>query len=360
MNRSGCQEDDQEDDQEDGKENGRGSSKENGNGGVVVLAAYLRSRAAAYFLVLAAALLINFFLPRALPGNPLESFSSSMGGLAVMLDDTAKENLMRFYGLDQPLWRQFLNYCCGLARGDLGFSISWKAPVAQVIWERLPWTLLLTFSAVFLSCFLAIVLGTGVAMGRWREAAVLLPAVMADSLPPFVLGSFLLILLGVKLKLFPIGGAATSFVHLTGWEKAKDILWHAALPVLALTAHGFFGAYILVRNAVKMVKEEPYVLLAEVKGLPERVIHYRYVLGTALLPVVTFFSMRLAYAVGGAVLVEVLFAYPGLGRLTYEAVLTHDYPLLQGVFLVFTVWVLLVNFLTDLLYLWLDPRIREL
>ncbi|WP_051276408.1 ABC transporter permease [Desulfovirgula thermocuniculi] len=320
---------------------------------------YLARRAATYLLVLVAALLINFFLPRALPGSPLEDLSSGVGSLAVAPDPATLEALKRYYGLDQPLPRQFLQYLQGLARGDLGFSISYKAPVAKVIWQRIPWTLLLTFSAALLSCLLAVILGTRAALGRMREAAVLLPAVVLDSMPPFVLGSFLLIFLGVKLALFPIGGAYTAFANLAGWEKAVDVLRHAVLPVLALSAHGFFGAYLLVRNSVRLVKDEPYVLLAEVKGLPRHVIHYRYILRMALLPVVTFFSLRVAYALGGAVLVEVLFAYPGLGRLTYEAVLNHDYPLLQGVFFVFTLWVLAVNFLTDLLYLKLDPRIKE-
>lgn len=321
--------------------------------------AYFARRAATYLLVLVAALLINFFLPRALPGSPLEELSSGVGSLAVAPDPATLEALKRYYGLDRSLPQQFGHYLQGLVRGDLGFSISYKAPVSKVIWQRLPWTLLLTFSAALLSCFLAVLLGTRAALGQVRETAVLLPAVILDSVPPFVLGSFLLIFLGVKLKLFPISGAYTAFMELGGWEKVIDVARHAVMPVLALTAHGFFSAYLLVRNSVRLVKNEPYVLLAEVKGLPRHVIHYRYILRTALLPVVTFFSLRVAYALGGAVLVEVLFVYPGLGRLTYEAVLNHDYPLLQGIFFVFTLWVLVVNFFTDLLYLKLDPRIKE-
>jgi peptide/nickel transport system permease protein len=320
---------------------------------------YLARRAATYLLVLAAALLINFFLPRALPGSPLAELTSGVGSLAVAPDPATLEALERYYGLDRSLPQQFGHYLQGLFRGDWGFSIGYKTPVSGVIWQRLPWTLLLTFSAALLSCLLAVFLGTRAALGQVREAAVLLPAVVLDSMPPFVLGSFLLLFLGVKLKVFPISGAYTAFAGLGGWEKVMDVARHAVMPVLALTAHGFFGAYLLVRNSVRLVKDEPYVLLAEVKGLPRPVIRYRYILRTALLPVVTFFSLRMAYALGGAVLVEVIFVYPGLGRLTYEAVLNHDYPLLQGLFFVFTLWVLVVNFLTDLLYLKLDPRIKE-
>lgn len=320
---------------------------------------YLVRRAATYLLVLVAAVAINFFLPRAMPGDPLEQLTSGVGSLAVVPDPATLEALKQYYGLDRPLGEQFLHYVQGLARGELGFSIAYKVPVAELIAARLPWTLFLSCSAVLLSSLLAIILGTKTALGQTRESAVLLPAVILDSIPPFVLGSLLLILLGVKLRIFPLSGAYTAFVSLPWWQKIPDILWHAALPVLVLTAHGFFGAYLVVRNSVRLVKEEAYVLMAEVKGLPHRVVRYRYILATALLPVVTYFALRLGRAIGGAILIEVIFAYPGLGRLTYEAVLANDYPVLQGVFFVFTLWFLSVNLLTDLLYLKLDPRIRE-
>ncbi|MDH7573832.1 MAG: ABC transporter permease [Clostridia bacterium] len=309
--------------------------------------------------MLAAALLINFFLPRALPGNPLDQLSGGAGAVVVAPDEVTRAALEAYYGLDRPLGEQLLHYLAGLARGDLGFSISYKAPVADLLRSRLPWTLLLGFAAAFLSCFPAVVLGTRAGLGRVREGRVLVPAAVLESVPPFVLGSFLLLLLGVKLRLFPISGAYSTFATLSGWEKVADVARHAVLPVLALAASGFFDAYLVVRNSVRLVKDEPYVLLARVKGLPERYVNYRYILRPALLPVVTLFSMRAAFALGGAVLVEVLFAYPGVGRLVYEAVLSHDYPLLQGTFFLFTLWVLAINFATDLLYLKLDPRIRE-
>jgi peptide/nickel transport system permease protein len=320
---------------------------------------YLARRAVTYLWVLVAALLINFFLPRALPGSPLEDLSGGAGTLAVAPDEATLAALQNYYGLDRPLGEQLRHYLLGLVRGDLGFSISYKVPVAQILWSRLPWTILLTLSAALLSCSLAVVLGTRAGLGKVREGRVLVPAAVLESVPPFVLGSFLLILMGVKLKLFPISGAYSTFAGLTGWEKVADVARHACLPVLALAASSFFDAYLVVRNSVRLVKDEPFVLLAQVKGLPERYVHYRYLLRPALLPVVTLFSMRLAFALGGAVLVEVLFAYPGVGRLVYEAVLSHDYPLLQGAFFLFTLWVLAVNFATDLLYLRLDPRIRE-
>ncbi|MFZ5591889.1 MAG: ABC transporter permease [Bacillota bacterium] len=324
------------------------------------MSAYLRRRAATYLLVLVAALAINFFLPRAMPGDPLQEMSSSTGNLAVALDEDTILALQRYYGLDRPLSEQFVNYLTALGHVDLGFSISYRAPVSQVVARALPWTLLITFSALLLTFALAILTATSFALGnRNGETALLVPAILLDSMPPFITGSFLLIIFGVKLGWLPISGAFSNFTGPSAGHKLLDIAAHALLPVLSLSCAGFFSAYLLVRNSLTMVKNQPFVHMAYLKGLSEKRIRYHYVLRTALLPVVTFFGLRLARLIGGAMLVEVLFAYPGLGRLTYEAVLACDYPLLQGVFFIFTIWVLLVNLCTDLLYLRLDPRVKE-
>lgn len=320
---------------------------------------YLGRRAATYFLVFVTALSVNFFLPRAIPGNPIEELSSGVGNLPVQLDPQTLKALRRHYGLDLPISVQFYNYIKGLACGDLGWSISYRAPVGGILVERFPWTLLLTLSALLLSFSAALFLGTHSGWKKRREWRVLVPAVCLESMPPFVLGSLLLILLSVKIPIFPLSGAYSPFSEFTGFGKVLDLAYHAALPVLVLAASSFFSAYLVVRSSVLLVTDEPYVLMAEIKGLPERRVRYHYVLRNALLPVVTFFGLRLAYSAGGAILVEVLFAYPGIGRLSYEAVLSHDYPLLQGAFLTFTLWVLLINFCTDCLYVNLDPRVKE-
>lgn len=320
---------------------------------------YLFKRGGTYLLVLAAALAVNFFLPRAIPGNPIEELGTGVGNLSVQMDPSTLNALKRYYGLDLPMSAQFWNYLQGMAQGDLGYSISHRTPVSCLLLERFPWTLFLTLSALCISFSAALVLGTRAGLRRGKEWGVLAPAVILESMPPFVLGSLLLILFGVKIPLFPLSGAYSTFAGLTGVEKAVDLAHHAALPVLVLAASGLFPAYLVVRSSVLMVQDEPYVLMAEMKGMPEKTIRIRYVLRNALLPVVTFFGLRLAYSAGGAILVEVLFAYPGIGRLIYEAVLSHDYPLLQGAFLAFTLWVLLVNFCTDCLYVSLDPRVKE-
>lgn len=320
---------------------------------------HLQRRAATYLLVFLVAVSLNFLLPRAIPGNPLEELSSGLGNLPIQLDPETLKALQSYYGLDRPLFEQFRRYLEGLVTGRLGYSISYRAPVNGLLLQRFPWTLLLTLSSLVLSFCAALLLGTRSVKKRNGEWKVLLPAVFFESVPSFVLGSLLLILLGVKFPLFPLSGAYSAFSDAGGVWQVLDIAHHAALPVLVLSTSSFFSAYLVVRSSVLLVSQEPYVLMAALKGLPEPIIRYRYVLRTALLPLITFFGVRLAYSAGGAILIEVLFAYPGVGRLIYEAVLSHDYPLLQGAFLVFTVWIIAVNFLTDCLYMSLDPRVKE-
>ena len=323
------------------------------------MTAYLRRHTATYLAVLGVVLTLNFLLPRAIPGNPIEQLTSGVGNLSVQIDPETLQSLRSYYGLDRPLFDQFISYLKGLCKGDLGYSASFRAPVTVILEERLPWTIFLIVTSLFISFSAALVMGTRAAKSRGKDWQVLLPAVFLESMPPFVLGSLLLILLAVKIPIFPLSGAYTAFSQLRGPTALLDIGYHAVLPVLVLAASNFFSAYLIVRGSVSMVENEPHVLMAEIKGLPERTIRYRYVLRTALLPVVTFFGVRLAYSTGRAILVEVLFAYPGIGRLIHEAVLSHDYALLQGAFLVFTLWVILINFATDCLYLSLDPRVRE-
>jgi len=321
---------------------------------------YFLKRTAAYLLVLVVAVSVNFFLPRSIPGNPIEELSSGVGSLPIQLDQGTLKSLRGFYGLDQPILFQYWRYLKGLATGDLGYSISYRAPVAQLLLLRLPWTLFLTLSALIASFAAALVLGSRSGWKNEKEWQILVPAILLESAPPFVLGSFLLIFFSVKLPLFPLSGAYDAFSGFSGGSKVFDLAHHAALPILVLATSGFFSAYLVVRGSVLLVRDEPYVLMAEIKGLSERMIRRRYVLRNALLPVVTFFGMRLAHSVvGGAVLVEVVFAYPGIGRLCYEAVLSHDYPLLQGIFLTFTFCVLVINLCTDCLYVGLDPRVKE-
>jgi peptide/nickel transport system permease protein len=184
--------------------------------------------------------------------------------------------------------------------------------------------------------------------------------ILLSEVPAFLLGLVLLFTFAAGLGLFPLSGAITHFANYSSWwEKLLDILHHAFLPVMALTIARLGGMYLLSRNSMTTVLEKDYLRTAWAKGLPQKRIIFRHALRNAMLPIVTRVFLSLGSLVGGAILVENVFAYPGLGHLMREAVMVHDYPLVQGIFLVVTICVLLANFLADLVYRKLDPRIGD-
>ncbi len=314
-----------------------------------------------YLVTFLVILTMNFFLPRLMPGDPFVHLSGEAGEEIAAFTREQREYFTVYYGLDRPLREQYFRYLAGLMRGNLGFSYYYKNDVAAIILGRLPWTLLMVTAATFLSLLLGILLGSFSAWRRdsWQDKVTYLFMVVFSEIPAFLLGSMLLIVFAGGLGLFPLAGAMTHFASYTGWEKIEDVLHHAALPVLTLSLARTGGIYLLVRNTLTTVLGKDYMRTARAKGLREQRIRYRHALRNALLPLVTRVALQLGGMVGGAVLVENVFAYPGLGRLMREAVFVRDYPLLQGIFLVLAFGVLAANLLADLLYRTLDPRTRE-
>ena len=315
-----------------------------------------------YLVTLMIILTINFFLPRLMPGDPFLHLSGEAGMEIVTFTEEQREYFIAHYGLDRPLSEQYLRYLAALLRGDLGFSYYYNADVAGIILGRIPWTLLMVTAATFFSLLLGIFLGSFSAWRReaWQDKVTYLLIVIFSEIPVFLLGIMLLIVFAAGLGLFPLSGAITPFSGYTGFALTKDILHHAMLPVIALSLTRAGGIYLLVRNSLTTILAKDYMRTARAKGLSEGRIRYRHALKNAMLPLVTRVTMQLGGMVGGVVLVENIFAYPGLGRLMQEAVFVRDYPLLQGIFLVLAFSVLTANLLADLLYRFLDPRIREI
>lgn len=311
-----------------------------------------------YALVLLVALTLNFLLPRLMPGTPLRFLA---GEDSALLPQASVQELLSKYGLDKPLWEQYFLYLASLAQGDLGYSYQESKPVLALLWERLPWTLLLTGTALVCSTVLGIAMG---ALAAWRHGSLLDFAllslfVLLDSMPSFWLGMILLALFAVQLPWFPVFGAQTPWSDLSGWEYILDVLKHLALPALTLTLTTISGVFLVMRSALIGVLYEDYIRTARSKGLSEARVLYRHALRNGLLPVATLFMINLGFLVSGATVVETVFSYPGLGRLLYEAVLRRDYPLMQGAFLMITLSVLVANLLADLIYARLDPRVRR-
>ena len=311
-----------------------------------------------YLVTFLVIITMNFFLPRLMPGDPFLHLSGEAGEEIVAFTQEQREYFAAYYGLDRPLPEQYYRYVTGLVRGDLGFSYYYRDDVATIILRRLPWTLLIVTAATFLSLIIGIALGSFSAWRReaWQDKVTYLFMIIFSEIPAFLLGIMLLIFFAAGMGLFPLSGAMTHFSGYTGLEKVKDVLHHAILPVIALSLARAGGIYLLVRNTLTTILGKDYMRTARAKGLSKRRIRYRHALKNALLPLVTRVALQLGGMVGGAVLVENVFAYPGLGSLMREAVFVRDYPLLQGIFLVLAIGVLTANLLADLLYRVLDPR----
>ncbi|WP_345505667.1 ABC transporter permease [Terrabacter aeriphilus] len=298
------------------------------------------------------AVTITFLLLRLLPGDPASAIASTN------MDARMREELLTKYGLTDPLPVQYLKYLGELLRGNLGTSFSQSEPVGDVLLARLPWTLLLTGSALVLTVAVGVPLGVLAAThaGRFVDRAVQVLGVTGQSLFVPSVGIFLLFVFGLKLQWLPIGGAYDENAYGAAWY--VSVLQHLALPCLSLVLVSL-GSYVLtLRSTLIEALGEDYCELARAKGTPERLVVWKHGLRNALLPTTTLLGLQLGFMVGGAVLTETIFAYPGVGRAIYESVIRLDFPVLQGAFVLLAATVVVANLLTDLAYGLLDPRVR--
>lgn len=302
---------------------------------------------------------IVFALPRAMPGDPLGALQDPASG--VFVDDAqTRANLRAYYGLDRPLTDQYVNYLESLTRGDLGWSIARQEPVTSLIGQHLPWTLLLVGVSLTLAAGLSFVAGVAAAWRRGRRSdRTLVTALTAlNAVPEYAMAVTLLILFGVVMPVLPLYGARTTFGEYGSWlAEAGDVAAHLVLPATALTLSLIGSKFLLVRNTMVSTLGQDYMVLARAKGLPERMLKYRHAGRNALLPFLTVVGIQTGFAVSGAVFVESVFAYPGMGSLILGAVETRDYPVLEASFLVLAAVVLTVNLLLESVYARVDPRV---
>jgi peptide/nickel transport system permease protein len=317
-----------------------------------------RWKAAQYLLLIWLVATVNFALPRMLPGSPLAYLAGEEIG---QLSLAERNELLVRYNLDRPLPVQYVHYLHDLVTLQWGDSYSKKEPIRNVLWRRIPWTLLLAFSSIVLSAVIGAVLGVRAAVnrGKWSDIRMLLTVSLLGSFPSFWLGMVLIAVFAVKLNWFPVYGAYTVGAGFTGFAKLADILLHMSLPLVTLTILSVGRYFLAMRYSLIEVMGEDFIILAKAKGLSEWVIKYKYIMRNALLPFVTVLMLDLGFILSGATVVETVFAYPGLGRLMYEAVLARDYPLLQYNFLVVAIIVIIFNYLADQLYVYIDPRVGE-
>lgn len=315
-------------------------------------------------LVVLLAVGINFLIPRAMPGDPIEQqlnqLAASSGGNVGDVRAMVESYKARF-GLDQPLWRQFVSYVADLARGDLGYSLAnYPERVSQSIAAGLPWTLGLLGVSTLISFTLGTLLGGLLAWpGSGRLVRMVgLPLLLLSAVPYFVLGIVLLFLFALAWPLLPVGGGYP-FSATLGWdlESVRMVATHAVLPSLSIVLASLGTWAIAMRGMIVSVLGEDYIMLAEAKGLPPARVFFAYGLRNAMLPQLTHLALTLSHIVSGAILVEVIFAYPGIGYRLYQAIQAKDYFVVQGIVLLLSVSIAVTMLVMDVLYPLIDPRI---
>jgi peptide/nickel transport system permease protein len=307
-------------------------------------------------IVLLAIVVLNFFLIRLAPGDP----ASVMAGEAGASDQVFVQQLREKFGLDRPLPEQLLIYVEGVLRFDLGYSFRQQEPVSRLIMERLPATLLLTITAFAISLVLGILFGALAARfaGTWADTAITTVALIFYATPLFWVALIGILLFSVEWDWLPSFGYETVGANYTGFAHIRDVGAHLVMPATTIGLF-FMATYArMTRASMLEVKRLDFVKTARAKGLKASVIQRRHVLRNALLPVVTLAGLHTGTLIGGAVLTETVFAWPGIGRLMYDALIQRDYNLLLGVFVVCSAMVLILNLITDLVYRMVDPRIE--
>ncbi|MEJ2633805.1 MAG: ABC transporter permease [Calditrichia bacterium] len=302
--------------------------------------AYIKRRILTFIPVLAGVVTAVFLIIHLVPGDPV----------VLMLGQNAKQAdlvaLRHQLSLDAPLHLQYLQFWKNIFTGDLGLSIYHRQPVLSLVWERLPATALLSVSALFISLILAFPLGilSALFQRKWPDYISLGFSVLGISMPVFWLGPLLIILFSIQLRWLPVAG-------LDSWR-------NLVLPAFTL---GFGLAAIttrMIRSSMIEVMNQDYIRAAFAKGLNKFQVVYRHALKNAMIPVITIVGLQLGALLGGAIITEVVFSYPGLGRLLILAILRRDYPLVQSCILVIAFLYLFINLLADLLYAYVDPRVR--
>lgn len=307
-------------------------------------------------IILIAILTLNFFLIHAAPGDP----AAVMAGEAGAADAQFIAQLREKFGLDKPLLTQLGIYLKGVVQFDLGFSYRQQMPVADLIFSRLPATLLLTMTAFVISLLLGTLAGVlaSARVGKWSDTLISTVALLFYATPLFWAALMAVLLFSVTLNWLPGFGYETVGANYTGFRRALDIARHLILPATTLGLF-FMAVYMrMTRASMLEVSQLDFVKTARAKGLKPGIIQRRHIFRNAMLPVVTLAGLQAGQLVGGAVLTETVFAWPGIGRLMFEALAQRDYNVLLGVFFVSSAMVLLFNLITDILYRVVDPRIR--
>ena len=317
---------------------------------------YITRRLVQGVVVVLAIVVLNFFLIRMAPGDP----AAVMAGEAGAGDEQFIAQLREEFRLDEPLPVQLYIYMSGVVQGDLGYSYRQKQNVGTLIMGRLPATLLLMATAFFIAIGLGVLLGTLAAtrVGKWTDSVITVVALVFYATPLFWVGLMAILLFSVYLGWLPAFGMTSVGARYTGLAHVLDVAHHLILPAFTLGLF-YMAVYArLTRASMLEVADMDFVRTARAKGLPRARVTRAHILRNALMPVITFAGIQAGQLVGGAILTETVFAWPGIGRLAFDALLQRDYNLLLGIFFISSVMVVAFNLITDLIYTFVDPRIE--
>lgn len=319
------------------------------------LGPYVTKRLGWALATVLAILVINFLVIHLTPGDPIQALVGDFPAPPEYIAQVRRE-----FGLDEPLFVQLWLYLVNLAQGNLGYSFVYRQPVLGLILGRAPNTLLLMIPALVFATLIGVVLALAAAprAGGAADSGLTAISLFGYSVPVFWLAQVLIVALAVGLGWFPTQGMISLRAPPTGLGYLTDLLWHLVLPVACVMTYFIAVVARVARASVLQALHEDYVLTAQAKGLTRRRILWRHILPNALIPVVTIIGYNFGYSLTGAILVESVFAWPGLGGLFISSIANRDYPVLQGIFLFSGTLVVLANLVTDLLYTVIDPRVR--
>ena len=327
---------------------------------------YLVPRLIQYVLVIVLGMTVIFFIPRLLPNDPVEAVIETITAQSSMRDPHATEEtihtLREIYGLDAGLFEQYVSFWRRLFTGDFGPSLfQFPTPVIKLIWQALPWTLGLLFTTTVLSWAIGTLFGglAGYFTESWVLKVVDGASMFLRPIPYYVLALTLMILFAYLIPIFPVAGGYTIGMSISfTWSFIRDVLKSAFLPALSLVLSGAAVSLQTMRLIVESVKDEDYIRYARIAAVNERTIFSKYAMRNAILPQITSLALSLGQIFGGALITEIVFAYPGVGNLLYHAIIVTDYNMIMGITTISIVAIISGILVIDLVYPLFDPRIR--
>lgn len=298
---------------------------------------------------------LNFIIIKAAPGDPIKTLMGKDNN-----DPVYRAALEEKWGLNDPLYVQYFNYLKNAAQGDLGTSITYNDSVNNMIGAKIGPTVLLGLAAAIISLLIGTALGIFCARheGGFFDGIISAVSYALDAMPSFWLGLMLMIVFATHLGLFPTSGMTDSRVNYTGFAHILDIIRHMALPCITLVLISIPGYFRIAKSSVVQVSNEEFITTFRAVGMSEKKIFNKYVFRNAILPTITTFGITMAFLITGVTLIEIVFAWPGMGRLTMTAINQRDYPTLMGIYLVVAIGVSVVMIIVDIVYALFDPRIR--